>query len=139
MLSDREKKRIQNLCINELDCSVNQNSSEIDFHSCNESEDSLIVFFSEPDLSRQQTSNELEFISFVNDKNKSPSCLNNYPKIKILFIKYNTSLTASAAVERLFSFAGFIHSPCRSSLSNETSKKLVSLKGNQDFTSKYGI
>jgi len=82
---------------------------------------------------------ELEFISFLNDKNKSLSCLDNYPQIKKIFIKYNTSLTSSAAVERLFSFAGLIHSPCRSSMSDETFKKLVSLKGNQEFISKHGI
>jgi len=42
---------------------------------------------------------------------------NNYLKIKILFIKYNTSLIASAAVEWLFPFDGIIHSPCQMKLS----------------------
>jgi len=139
MTTDREKKRIQNLCINEIDCSAKQNSSEIESHSSEESEESFIIFSSEPDQFRQQSSNELEFISFLNDKNKSLSCLDNYPKIKKLFIKYNTSLTSSASVERLFSFAGLIHSPCRSSMSDDTFKKLVSLKGNQEFISKHGI
>ncbi|KAL4104180.1 hypothetical protein QTP88_019489 [Uroleucon formosanum] len=98
------------------------------------SQRSLLLFFSsEPDLLKQHTSTGLEFINFLNDKNKSFSCLNNYLKIKILFIKYNTSLIASAAVERLFPFDRIIHSPCRSSMSDDTFKKLVILKGNQDF------
>lgn len=103
------------------------------------SEESFIIFSSEPDQFIQQSSNELEFISFLNDKNKSLSCLDNYPKIKKLFIKYNTSLTSSASVERLFSFAGLIHSPCRSSMSDDTFKKFVSLKGHHEFISRHGI
>jgi len=31
--TDREKKRIQNLCINEIECSAKQSSSEIESHS----------------------------------------------------------------------------------------------------------
>jgi hypothetical protein len=37
-------------------------------------------------------------------------------------MKYNTNLTSSAAVERIFSFTGLIHSPCRPSMSDYTFK-----------------
>ncbi|EFN74674.1 hypothetical protein EAG_05270, partial [Camponotus floridanus] len=66
-----------------------------------------------------------EFASFINDKSKSLSSLNTYPSVKKLFIRFNTSLCSSAAVERLFSFAGFIQSPTRQSLSDKCFQKLI--------------
>jgi hypothetical protein len=74
-----KKKIIQNLCINEI-LFIKQNSSEIESHSSEESEESFINFSSMLDQPRHQSSNELKFISFLNDKNKSLSCLNNYQK-----------------------------------------------------------
>lgn len=47
-----------------------------------------------------------------------------------LFIKYNTSLPSSAAAERLFSTAGDILRPKRSSLTANNFEQLVMLKGN---------
>uniref|UniRef100_A0A3Q2Z3R4 Uncharacterized LOC109529306 n=1 Tax=Hippocampus comes TaxID=109280 RepID=A0A3Q2Z3R4_HIPCM len=47
-----------------------------------------------------------------------------------LFIKYNTPLPSSAAVERVFSTAGDIVRPKRTALANASFDKLVFLKGN---------
>lgn len=52
----------------------------------------------------------------------------NYPRVKKAFIKFNTSLCSSAPVERLFSFAGFLHSPTRGLLSDKMFETLVFLK-----------
>jgi len=47
-----------------------------------------------------------------------------------LFIRYNTALPSSAAVERLFSTAGNVLRPKRSSLTASNFEQLVLLKGN---------
>jgi len=62
------------------------------------------------------------------------SILNNYVTIKKLLVKFNTNLCSSAPVERLFSFAGFIHCPTRRNLSNHNFEKLVFLKGNKSYS-----
>lgn len=49
------------------------------------------------------------------------------------FIKYNTPLPSSAAVERLFSTAGDVLSAKRSSLDEVNFEELVFLKGNMDI------
>ncbi|XP_051927040.1 uncharacterized protein LOC127604142 isoform X1 [Hippocampus zosterae] len=50
-----------------------------------------------------------------------------------LFIKYNTPLPSSAAVERVFSTAGDIVRPKRTALANASFDKLVFLKGNMNL------
>ncbi|KAG0722182.1 hypothetical protein GWK47_044992 [Chionoecetes opilio] len=50
-----------------------------------------------------------------------------------LFIKYNTPLPSSAAVERLFSTAGDVLRAKRSSLEEVNFEELVFLKGNMDL------
>ena len=47
-----------------------------------------------------------------------------------LFIKYNTGIPSSAAVERLFSTAGDVLRPKRACLSEDNFEHLVFLKGN---------
>ena len=82
----------------------------------------------------QTSQMELEFVGFLNDKNKELNILERYPNIKKVFIQFNTSLCSSGPVERLFSLAGFIHSPTRGCLSDSTFKNLVFIKGNSSFT-----
>lgn len=48
-----------------------------------------------------------------------------------LFLKYNTAVPSSAAVERLFSTAKDIFKDKRASLSDDNFEKLVIMKGNQ--------
>ena len=50
-----------------------------------------------------------------------------------LFIRFNTPLPSSAAVERLFNVAGDILRPKRSSLSSANFEKLVFMRGNMEF------
>ena len=55
------------------------------------------------------------------------------PVLKKLFIQLNTPLPASAAAERLFSYAGLTMSSRRTRMSNELFENLVMLKVNKDL------
>ncbi|KAG0693439.1 hypothetical protein GWK47_027503 [Chionoecetes opilio] len=50
-----------------------------------------------------------------------------------LFIRYNTPVPSSAAVERLFSMGSDVMRPKRSSLTAKNFEKLVFLKGNMNL------
>ena len=54
-----------------------------------------------------------------------------------LFLKYNTSIPSSAAVERLFSGGKDIHRDKRASLSDSNFEKLMFLRGNAHLESKF--
>nr|XP_012226038.1 PREDICTED: uncharacterized protein LOC105674340 isoform X1 [Linepithema humile] len=131
---ESERRRIQNLCVNSMETMETSMSEQATSPTSDTDKDFFI--FSCPKTEKQQSQQQLEFVSFLNDKSKSLSSLNNYPSVKKLFIRFNTSLCSSAAVERLFSFAGFIQSPSRRSLSDKCFQKLIFLKGNHTYLNK---
>lgn len=53
---------------------------------------------------------------------------NGFPHIRALFLKYNTIISSSAPVERLFSFAKMILRPQRQNLKDDRFEKLLLLK-----------
>jgi len=95
-----------------------------------EVDENFIVFSLQP-VAKTVKKADLEVVTFFNDNSKSLNILNNYPIVKRLFIRFNTSLCSSAPVERMFSVVGFIN-PTRNKLSDSTFEKLVFLKGNKD-------
>lgn len=79
-------------------------------------------------LNSGQNKIDLEFLNYLEDKRTNLAMLDDYKNIKQIFLKYNTALTASAAVERLFSFAEIINAPKRNATSDSNFEKLVLLK-----------
>ena len=73
---------------------------------------------------------EIEILNYINSKNTNLDMLNNYPIIKMLFIKYNSILPSSAPVERMFSIATNINKPKRNKLNDTKFALLVLLKSN---------
>ena len=73
---------------------------------------------------------DLEVFNYLKDPNKELDSLNSYKSVREIFIKYNTALTSSAPVERLFSFAGMVNAPKRRRLTDRNFEKLILLKAN---------
>jgi hypothetical protein len=73
---------------------------------------------------------ETEVSSYLADPDRSLTVLNKYPLVKSAFIKFNTTLPSSAAVERLFSVGGQIETARRNRLSDCNFEKLLLLKAN---------
>ena len=73
---------------------------------------------------------EIEILNYINSQNTNLDMLNNYPIIKMLFIKYNSILPSSAPVKRMFSIATNINKPKRNKLNDTKFTLLVLLKSN---------
>lgn len=133
-----ERQRIQNLAMHALEANNKAHESMMPGSSRSSStskeDDDFIVFVNRDNDQPQTSKMELELVSFLNNKSKELNILEQYPNIKNVFIQFNTSLCSSGPVERLFSLAGFIHSPTRGCLSDITFKNLVFMKGNSSFT-----
>ena len=69
-----------------------------------------------------------ELDAFLADPSTDPSCVLKYPTVTGIYRRRNTSLPASAAVERVLCVGGQIHKPTRSRLSDEMFDKLLFLK-----------
>jgi len=66
--------------------------------------------------------------SYLSDPSTELSCLEAYPNIRQVYLKLNTGLPASAAVERLFSLGGQVFSPLCSRLSSEHFEMMLFLR-----------
>jgi hypothetical protein len=76
---------------------------------------------------------DLEVDNFLNDPLKTKESILKFPKLKNMFIRYNTALPSSASVERLFSLGGQIFKPTRNRLSDEKFEQFVFLKMNKNM------
>ena len=82
------------------------------------------------DFSDQTAEQSNEHLEFLNDKDRDLSMLNRHQKVKQLFLRYNTALSLSAPVERLFSSGSLILSKQRNRLSDKLCERLLMLKTN---------
>jgi len=74
-----------------------------------------------------------EALQFLNDPLHELQQMRKYPVVARVFVKYNTIVQSSAPVERLFSQAGLILTPCRNKLSDESFETLLLRKKNKKF------
>ena len=73
-----------------------------------------------------------QYLSSVSDETASIAA---WPALKSLFIRFNTPLPASAACERLFSYAGLTMNSHRTRMSDNLFEQLVLLKVNKSLPS----
>lgn len=73
-----------------------------------------------------------ELQRYLNDDRTSIDILNEYPNVKKIYMRYNTTLSASAAVERIFSQALMIFAPRRNRLNDDLFEKTLFMKINRE-------
>lgn len=78
---------------------------------------------------------EIEISRFLEDDRKENSILNEYPNIKKAYYKFNTTLSSSGAVERLFSQSKLIFTPQRSCILAANFERVLLLKHNKNLMS----
>ena len=85
--------------------------------------------FEDNDVSNNSVENECS--DFLNNA-KTLECLHRYPKIKSVFLKYNTTIPSSAPVERLFSLESIILTPKRNRLTDARFERLLLMHYSKD-------
>lgn len=77
----------------------------------------------------------VEMLNFYHERNKNIDILNKYPTIGRIFRRYNTTLSSSSPVERLFSQALLIFTPRRNRVSDANFEKALLLQKNKELWS----
>lgn len=95
--------------------------------------DSFFITFRRPTVRRNSLDNaaEEEVERFLKDGRTNVDILNEYPMIKNIFYRHNTTLSASGAVERLFNQSKMMFTPARNRISAENFEKSLLLKCNK--------
>lgn len=94
-------------------------------------ENDFMISFENSNINRRSSLEnivESEVSHFLVDPNKEYRMLNQYPTVRAVFFKYNTTLPSSAAVERVFSQSQMIFTPRRNRISAATFEKTLILK-----------
>ncbi|XP_049895642.1 uncharacterized protein LOC126387133 [Epinephelus moara] len=95
--------------------------NEKDFFSFDEEQEDAMSFSADSEvLEYMRSGSELEV-------------LNSFPRVKAVFLKYNTATPSSAPVERLFSLGGLVLTPRRNRLSDKHFERLLLMRYNHTF------
>lgn len=96
--------------------------------------DGFLITYSSNEKNRRSSIDceiDTEVSRFLCDMRTENSILNEYPNVKAVYFKYNTTLSSSAPIERVFSQSGLIFTPRRNKLSSENFERTVLLKHNR--------
>ena len=77
----------------------------------------------------------IELLTYLDDKSSCLQSLHKYPVVKKIFLRYNTPLSSSVPVEKLFGIADQVHASNRNSLSDEMFRTLMLVKANYIYNS----
>lgn len=104
---------------------TSRNSSAI------ESEDDFFSYGPvKPAVQMQQRGVMEEIQKYIEGKGKSLECLQEFPRVKQLFLKYNTTLPSTAPVQRLFSQKGNLVTTQRNFLTDDYFERVQLLRYN---------
>lgn len=96
-----------------------------------ESEDDFFSYGSpKPAIQIQQRGVMEEVRKYVEGSGKSLECLQDFPRVKQLFLKYNTTLPSAAPVQRLFSQKGNLVTSQRNFLTDDYFERIQLLRYN---------
>lgn len=95
-------------------------------------DDFFLTFSHSNNVRRNSFENDVdgEISRYLNDDRKEITILDEYPSIREIFFRYNTTLSSSAPVERLFSRSKLIYRPQRNRLSAENFERALMLNVN---------
>lgn len=98
----------------------------------NDSDDEFTPSQANVSMRRISTDNGVasEIFYYIEDNDKQLFMLSKYPSVCRIFRKFNTTLSSSAPIERLFSLAMLICTARRNRMSNENFEKTLLLKKN---------
>ncbi|KAK0144052.1 putative AC9 transposase [Merluccius polli] len=99
---------------------THSSASEADFFSFDEEEDATSFSADAEVLEYLRSGSELDV-------------LNRFPRVRAVFMKYNTATPSSAPVERLFSLGGIVLTPRRNRLSDKRFERLLLMRYNHTF------
>lgn len=98
-----------------------------------ESEDDFFSYGSvKPAAQIQQRGVMEEVRKYVEGSGKSLDCLQDFPRVKQLFLKYNTTLPSAAPVQRLFSQKGNLVTSQRNFLTDDYFERIQLLRYNRN-------
>lgn len=86
-----------------------------------------------PSIQIQQRGVMEEVQKYIEGKGKSLECLQDFPRVKQLFLKYNTTLPSSAPVQRLFSQKGNLVTSQRNFLTDDYFERIQLLRYNNSL------
>lgn len=99
-----------------------------------ESEDDFFSYGSvKPAAQIQQRGVMDEVRKYVEGSGKSLDCLQDFPRVKQLFLKYNTTLPSAAPVQRLFSQKGNLVTSQRNFLTDDYFERIQLLRYNRNL------
>lgn len=99
-----------------------------------ESEDDFFSYGSvKPAVQIQQCGVMEEVRKYVEGSGKSLDCLHDFPRVKQLFLKYNTTLPSAAPVQRLFSQKGNLVTSQRNFLTDDYFERIQLLRYNRNL------
>lgn len=109
---------------------------EFNEESSTKKQDDFIISFAQQHNSRRssfENNIESEVTRYLFDDRTECAMLNDYPNVREVFSKYNTTISSSGPVERLFSQSGLIYTPRRNRLSAKRFEQALLLKHNREI------
>lgn len=113
---------------------VNEEQQNIEQPEDISKQDHFIITFERNENSRRKSLEnqiEAEVSNFFLDSRTESDMLNDYHHIRNVYYRYNTTLSSSAAIERVFSQTQMVYTPRRNRISAANFEKTIMLKHNR--------